>query len=205
MSGSPVASALGKLARWTRLACAATLGCFLLTGCGGQGNVAEEAPSVSAAQPSPASTESSPTASPEPSETSPSPVDRPCRFDGKDLQDYKSIVVSFDAYFNGLTENVLSKQYKASAEDLAPLDKTADRLIARLQAGDVKQTSDGINVVKDMESITDQTNAIVAAAMKADPDLSPKMSPDALRASLKRQRDRLSTVAILCIQRNAAG
>ena len=31
------------------------------------------------------------------------------------------------------------------------------------------------------------------------------LSPAALRASLKRQRDRLDRVAIICIQRNAAG
>jgi hypothetical protein len=55
-----------------------------------------------------------------------------------------------------------------------------------------------------MENITKQTNDIVTAALKAHPDLSPEMSPSALQASLKRQRDRLNAVAILCIQRNAA-
>ena len=48
-------------------------------------------------------------------------------------------------------------------------------------------------------------NDIVEAAMKAHPDLAPKTSPQALRASLKRQRDRLAAVAVICIQRNAAG
>jgi hypothetical protein len=100
---------------------------------------------------------------------------------------------------------VLRKQYKASAADLVPLDQTADRLIARLQAGEVKQTPDGINVVQDLESITRQANDIVKAATKAHPDLSPEMSPPALRASLKRQRDRLAAVAMICIQRSAAG
>ena len=55
-----------------------------------------------------------------------------------------------------------------------------------------------------MENITKQTNDIVTAALKAHADLSPEMSPSALLASLKRQRDRLNAVAILCIQRDAA-
>jgi hypothetical protein len=69
----------------------------------------------------------------------------------------------------------------------------------------VKHTPDGINVVQDMESITRQANDIVKAATKARSNLSPEMSPPALRASLMRQRDRLAAVAIICIQRNAAG
>jgi hypothetical protein len=192
-------------ARWVGFANIAVLGCLLLTGCSADPDVANGPPSASSVQPSPAQTGSSPSVSADPSTTAPSPVDRPCRFEGKDLNDYKSIVKSFDAYFNGLSANVLSKHYKASAAELTPLDQTADQLIARLQAGDVKQTPNGFNVVQDMESITRQTNDIVTAAMKAHPDLSPELSPAALRASLKRQRDRLGAVAILCIQRNAAG
>jgi hypothetical protein len=136
---------------------------MVLTGCSAEPNVTSDAPSASSLQPSPAPTD----AIPAPAlirRQLPSLVDRPCRFEGKDLNDYKSIVKSFDAYFNGLSDNVLRKRYKASAAYLAP-----------------------------------------QAAMKAHPNLSPKMSPPALRASLKRQRDRLAAVAIICIQRNAAG
>ena len=135
----------------------------------------------------------------------PQPVERPCLFKGKDLNDYKSIVESFDRYFNGLSANVLNKQYKAKAADLAPLDQTADLLIARLRAGDVRQVSSGINVVEDMDSIIDQVNAIIEAALKAEPDLSPDMSQAALNSSLDRQRSRLQRVAVICIQRIAAG
>lgn len=191
-------------ARWVSFANIAALGCLLFAGCSASPDVTNDAPSANSAQPSPAQTASSPSVSADPSTPLPSPVDRPCRFEGKDLNDYKSIVTSFDAYFNGLSQNVLSKQYQASAAQLAPLDQTADQLIARLQAGDVKKTPNGINVVQDMENITKQTNDIVTAALKAHPDLSPEMSPSALQASLKRQRDRLNAVAILCIQRNAA-
>ena len=191
--------------RWARFAGTAALGCVVLTGCSAEPNVTSGAPSARSVQPSPALTDASPSPSADPPTTSPSPVDRPCRLQGKDLNDYKSIVKSFDAYFNGLSDNVLGKQYKASAADLAPLDQTADLLIALLRAGEVKQTPDGINVVQDLESITRQVNDIVEAAMKAHPDLAPKTSPLALRASLKRQRDRLAAVAIICIQRNAAG
>jgi hypothetical protein len=197
---------LPQSARWARFAITAALGCIVFTGCSSESNTSSDAPSATSVQPTPASTDRTPAAtSAGPSTSLPSPVDRPCRFEGKDLNDYKSIVVSFDGYFNGLLDNVLSKQYKASAADLAPLDQRVDLLIARLQAGEMKQTPDGINVLQDMDSITSQANAIVEAAMKAHPDLSPEMSPPALRASLKRQRDRLERVAIICIQRNAAG
>ena len=193
-------------ARWARFAIIATLGCFVLASCGSEPNPSIDAPSATSVQPTPPSTDPTPAAtSAAPSTSLPSPVDRPCRFEGKNLNDYKSIVVSFDGYFNGLSDNVLTKQYKASATGLAPLNETVDLLIARLQAGEIKQTPDGINVLQDMDGITSQANAIVEAAMDAHPDLSPEMSPPALRASLKRQRDRLERVAIICIQRIAAG
>ena len=69
----------------------------------------------------------------------------------------------------------------------------------------MKQVSSGINVVEDMDSIIGQVNAIIEAALKAEPDLSPDMSQAELNSSLERQRSRLQRVAVICIQRIAAG
>ena len=99
-------------------ASAAALGCMALVGCTAEPDTTSSAASASSVPASPAA--SDPPARTGTPTNLPQPVERPCLFKGKDLNDYKSMVQSFDKYFNGLSANVLSKQYKAEAADLAP-------------------------------------------------------------------------------------
>ena len=159
---------------------------------------------TAAAQTSPGRTPSS-AATTKPTPSLPPPVKRPCKFDGKDLTNYNSIARNFKSYFDTLSHYVLGKKYKAEKADLAKLDQTTALLIARLRAGDVRQGAAGINVNQDMASIIKQVDAILAASKKAHPSLRPDPSPATIRASLKRQQARLGGVAVLCIQKEAAG